>query len=108
MSINAELIGVGPYSEKILDCLEYPAHCYHNISEGTMVIVTLFQCKGSSKSRNLAENVDCDIIDPGTHCLEITREMIENMYSSNLWNKDETEYLDRLVHYKFKFWFRWY
>jgi hypothetical protein len=55
MSIQANLIGFGPFSKDIAKYLDYPEEWYKETDEGAIVMVTLFQCEVRSAVEALAE-----------------------------------------------------
>ena len=53
--LNAQLIAVGKYDDKIVRFLPYEAECYLNVPSGYPVVVPLFWCwHDDEKSRQLA------------------------------------------------------
>lgn len=54
MSLTSNLIGLGPYSESIVEFLDYPKETYRSVPEGTIVTLELFGAPGSKASWEFA------------------------------------------------------
>jgi len=55
MAMNAELIGIGPYSSDLNDCMEYGPTGYENVEPGALVLITFFRCNSTDQSIKLAD-----------------------------------------------------
>ena len=68
MGMDADIICVGPFSRKVLDCLNYDKENYENVEEGTPVSATICGCNTTDQSRELGRCVGVeDPYDFSTH-----------------------------------------
>jgi hypothetical protein len=71
MGMDAELIGIGPYSSELSEFMEYEDL---DVPNGTIVIGTLVACSGSSSSRQLAQILGISAHNFQHHCnLDVTK-----------------------------------
>ena len=70
MGLDAQVIGIGPYSQKLVSSLEYPQHFYPDVAEGKTVITHVFEALTSEQSHSLAESFGVKAMDLGDHVLK--------------------------------------
>lgn len=54
MGMDAYVMAIGPYKEKLVRFLDYPKDSYGMITEGAMVTATFFPCNTNDLSESLA------------------------------------------------------
>lgn len=69
MGMDAQLIGVGPFSPMIKEHLDYQPSCYDGVERGTIIITILATCSSTAQSRKLAAALDIDPWDFSQHRL---------------------------------------
>jgi hypothetical protein len=79
MGLDSFVIGFGPFSRDIVNCLDYSEDFYEGTKEGTIVFTTFFQCNTSSQSRELAEALGCDVWDFNTHKVDISKVNLDQL-----------------------------
>ena len=52
---HAVIIGIGPYSKDIDDCMDREPDCYRNVPEGSPVLVHFFECYSKKEVAKLTE-----------------------------------------------------
>lgn len=97
MGMNAYVLCVGAFSEKIKDCLLYGAEFYEDTKPGTIVVTHKLHCNTSEESRRLAEVLGCDAWDFNTH--RVNKEEINwpALYDIGWDEKVEVGRLDKLM-----------
>ena len=60
MGMYAEILAIGPFSEKLAAHLAFPSDYYNGTRDGTPVIVELFGMCGTSASREFALHLGID------------------------------------------------
>ena len=55
MGMNAEIIAIGPFSQSVVDVLDYGSEYFKNTKSGSIITVRLFGMSGSSSSREFAK-----------------------------------------------------
>ena len=73
MGMEAELIGIGPYSDRVKNHLAYPAEDYRGITLGTKVYTLVAYCETSHQSRDLADLCQVKIGEFGSHYINRER-----------------------------------
>lgn len=70
MSMDADVIGIGPFSQDIIDLLDYPAEYYDNVKHGAIIVVTVFRAPSTESSYLLASALGVDAWDFNTHKID--------------------------------------
>lgn len=73
MGLDAEVIAIGPFSQCVLNALEYGPNFYSNVEEGVLVIVHVFLACNSENSHLLASAFGVGAMDLGKHHLSAQR-----------------------------------
>lgn len=55
MGLNAELLAIVPFNERIKDCLDYGPSYYKNVTPGTLLVTTVFRCTTTESSKDLVK-----------------------------------------------------
>jgi hypothetical protein len=102
MGMNAYVLGVGPFSDGINDCLSYPVEYYRETESGRLVTTSLFHCATTALSGHLAELLEIDRWDFNAHHLnalaivkkwdEMSEDKLNDLYI--LWGD---EYMDNFI-----------
>lgn len=67
MGAQAQVWGYGPFYRSLIDDLDYPADWYSNVKERDLIFAALLgYCSGTTRSREIAEELGVDIKNPGT------------------------------------------
>ena len=75
MGMDATLIAIGPYDDKLIPHLDYGPWAYKDVKEGDYVVTTLVTCRTSDASRALAKVLGFGPMDLGRHVIQpLTRE----------------------------------
>jgi hypothetical protein len=69
MGLDAQIIGIGPFSEAINEALEYPPDYYNSVPTGATVITLVFEALTSEQSHTLAQCFGVGAMDLGRHLL---------------------------------------
>jgi hypothetical protein len=69
MGLDAQVIGIGRFSKRLLPVLEYPENFYVNTAEGDEIVVNVFIAPTSDSSYGLARAFGVDAFDFGRHHL---------------------------------------
>ena len=107
MSTNAHLIGVGPFSEDIVNYLDYPVHWYKEVMNGHRVITHLFLCSSKYETDQLCNILGIEAMEFSTH--EIKKSKIDFL-DLNIWceNRDIMDHylgFEKLLDQGFEFMF---
>jgi hypothetical protein len=70
MGLDAQIIGIGPFSKAIAHALEYPADYYASVPASTTVVTTVFEALTSQQSHALAKCFGVEAMDLGRHVLD--------------------------------------
>jgi|SRR5690348_5277548 len=70
MGLDAEIIGVGPFTREIAGLLDYPSEYYENARDGAIVTTRLFGCLTSADSHALAKCFGFEAFDFNRHHLQ--------------------------------------
>ena len=70
MGMDADIIGAGPFSQDIIDILDYPAEYYKDTKEGKIVLVTTFRVNTADQSYELARALGVKAWDFNTHKID--------------------------------------
>lgn len=70
MESAAQIIAIGPFSQKVLDGLEYPASDYAKVPEGSTVVTNVFVALNPEESFDLAVAFGVGAMDLGRHELD--------------------------------------
>lgn len=68
MGMDAELIAIGPFSQAVVEHLDYPKDFYEDTPDGATVITSLFACGSSDSSHGLAKAFRVDSWQFQEHC----------------------------------------
>jgi hypothetical protein len=68
MGLDAELLAIGPYSQRVRDHLEYPGSFYGDVHDGSLVISSVVCCSGTATSIRLAKMLGVDPWTLDKHC----------------------------------------
>ena len=71
MSLDAQIIAIGPYSKRIVDSLEYPESDYASVPEGATVVSNVFVALNSDESNALADGFGVGPMELGRHALDL-------------------------------------
>jgi hypothetical protein len=75
MGMDATLMAIGPFEDRLLLHLDYDPWHYKNVKEGRRVVVTLVECRTTDASEALAEALGVGAMDLGDHVFDrLTRE----------------------------------
>ena len=100
MSMRAELVAIGPFSEDIVKHLCYPPECYEDTKKGNTIYTTVDSMCTTSGSKELARALGVEPWDFNQHCF--TAEMVdvagfaEEMKDSRDSNFDLDESIDTI------------
>ena len=68
MGMDAKIIGIGSFTQEIIDYLSYDREYYEGVKEGAIVATEFFRCNTSSQSKELADALGiADPYDLGYH-----------------------------------------
>jgi hypothetical protein len=81
MGLDAQVIGIGPFSQDVAESLEYGAQRYAEVEPGATVVTTVFLAATSSESYDLAEAFGVGAFEMGKHHLDAQRVSIEKLRS---------------------------
>lgn len=70
MGMDANVIGAGPFSQDVVDILDYPAEYYKDTKEGTIVLVSIFLANTTDQSYELARALGVEAWDFNTHKID--------------------------------------
>jgi hypothetical protein len=70
MGMDADVIAIGPFSQDIIDMLDYPAEYYDKTKPGATVITTVFSATSTDLSYQLARAMGVDAWDFNTHKID--------------------------------------
>jgi hypothetical protein len=73
MGCDAEIIGIGPFSKRLIPALGYPEEQYRGVAEGSTVITCVFCAFGSTESEKLSQCFGVGRWDLGRHVLDASR-----------------------------------
>lgn len=79
MGCDANIIAVGPFSNRVAGSLGYPAEQYAGVAEGATVITVVFETFGSTNSEALARCFGVGRWDLGRHHLDASRADLETL-----------------------------
>jgi len=102
MSYNGCIIAIGKFNHNIKYDLEYPDEYYNNTKKGTTVLTHLCYCETSSKTEELANAINCEILNFNTHELnpnDFNYDILDDLFP------DDISRLVKLVKNNFKFYF---
>ena len=111
MGMTANLIGVGPFNNELVQHLEYPAKCYEGTTEGAILTIELFGIyEGSTTSREFASLLGInDVWDFNQHKLDFKKINFEGLqeFSCNSYSDYTKDYeaLVSLINNGFEFHF---
>lgn len=75
MSTNATLMAIGPFTNELVEYLDYGPWDYKGVKEGDRVVMTLVTCRTADASRALAEALGFKLMDLGKHVFDgVTQE----------------------------------
>jgi hypothetical protein len=103
MGCDAEIIGIGPFAERLIPALGYPAEQYHGVAEGATVITCVFEAFGSTESEKLAQCFGVGRWDLGRHVLDSSRADLATLRRD--FDEKSTEDFSALREAGFKFYF---
>lgn len=110
MGMDADVIGIGKYSNKIVDCLCYSPDFYLDTKEGAEIITTVFHACTSDSSHQLARAMGVEPWDFNTHKIDIGNvqmtELLEFIKYSPDHDLDDIEDFFDLEQAGFVFFFR--
>ena len=69
MSLDAQVIAIGPFSLGVLPALECPSQFYAGIAPGTIVVSNVFVAPTSEQSHQLAAAFGVGVMELGRHVL---------------------------------------
>jgi hypothetical protein len=104
MGLDADVIGFGPFSDSIRECLDYPEDYYESTNEGQLVVVSFFPCVTDEQSRFLAESLGCEVWDFNTH--EIDAGRVDRSKLEQLFREEDVKWFFRCMRKGFKFFYR--
>ena len=81
MGLDAQVIGIGPFSPDIAESLEYGAQRYAEVEPGATVVTTVFLAATSGESHDLAEAFGVGAFEMGKHHLDAQKVSIEKLRS---------------------------
>ena len=87
MGLDAQVIAIGEFSEKVLPALEYPEDFYTDVLPGQTVIVNVFIGSTSTESHQLAQAFGVDAMELGKHHLNPENADLEVLQS--IFGKDD-------------------
>ncbi|MEM6782925.1 MAG: hypothetical protein AAF624_04220 [Bacteroidota bacterium] len=102
MSLDAQVIAIGPFLPALVDCLDYPARFYEKVPPGTTVICTVFQGLTNEGSTQLAEALGFRPFDLGKHAIGLDGVDDERL---RMFDLDAFERFDRLREAGFQFYY---
>jgi hypothetical protein len=106
MGLDSFVLGFGPFHEDVIDCLDYSEDFYDGTKEGTVVFTTFFQCNTSSQSRELAEELGCEVWDFNTHELDPCKINSKTQRLQELFSAEEVHQFLRCMSKGFRFFFQ--
>ena len=113
MGANSYLLAIGKFKKDIDTCLSYPKEYYQNVTKGSMVTSSFFQCESTKHSKELSEALGMDgLFDFDNAFLTASHiksrlENINSFYSDieDRWNHDEWDNFIKLMDSGFSFFF---
>ncbi len=69
MGLDAQVIAIGPFSQDVVEALEYPPGHYGNVQQGDVVVTNVFVASTSADSHALAKAFDIGAWELGSHHL---------------------------------------
>lgn len=70
MGMQATLMAIGPFEDRLLLHLDYDPWSYKNVKEGRRVVATLVNCRTTDASKALAEALGVGVMDLGDHVFD--------------------------------------
>jgi hypothetical protein len=70
MGLDAQVIGIGSFSQKLVSSLKYPKNFYDGVPEDSTVVTHVFEALTSEQSYKLAECFGVKAMDLGNHVLK--------------------------------------
>ena len=67
MGMDACVLAVGPFGDKVRDMLDYPEDYYEDVKDGAIVTKHLFTCNTTDQSKQLAAALGIDAWNFNTH-----------------------------------------
>lgn len=95
MSMESEVLAIGPYGPEVADCLDFPVDHYDGVPIGHIVVSHHFQCAGRAASGTLAFALGVKPTDFSTH--NVRRDNIDWATLYREWDADEVDKVKRLV-----------
>ena len=103
MGLDAQVIAIGPYSEKIASSLEYRAAFYASVAPETSVVTNVFVAGSSDASHKLAGAFGVGAMELGKHRLNPSRANIAVL--SELFGEEGVQKFQRLAEAGFTFFY---
>jgi hypothetical protein len=71
MGMNSDVIAVGAFKQSLIEYLDYPAHFYSGLNEGSTIITTAVGEQSTTYQSNLlADALGCNADDFSTHVID--------------------------------------
>lgn len=106
MSTTAHVMAMGPYSQEIAPCLEYPPEYYRDCKDGTIVFADLFCTVTRDQAMTLAGYVGAEPFNFNTHLLSPEKIMASIDDLAELWPNDAAYMTVLTTMAGWKFYFR--
>ena len=105
MGMRSYVLCIGPYKEKLVRFLDYPADFYGETTKGAMVTSTLVLCETSRQSRELAETLGIHPWDFEKHWIkspnQINWKALHKLKESRSWDLENIDGLRAFFENKF-------
>jgi hypothetical protein len=103
MGLDAQVIGIGSFSQKLVAALEYPKDFYNGVSEGAIVVTYVFEALTSEQSHKLAESFGVKAMDLGNHVLKSDSADLASLEKE--FGREAVQKFQMLREAKFKFYY---
>jgi hypothetical protein len=110
MGMDADIIGIGPYSDSIAHLLSYSPAFYMDTKEGAEIITTVYLAETTASSHALAQAVGVEPWDFNTHKIDVvnihTVELVEFLSHSSMYMEEDAGRIFELAKKGFTFFYR--
>jgi hypothetical protein len=103
MGLDAQVIGIGPFSQKLVPSLDYPKDFYAEVAEGATVITLVFEALTSEQSHKLADCFKVKAMELGNHVLN--PDLADLVWLENEFGPEAVQNFQVLRQANFKFYY---
>ena len=103
MASRSYLFALGPFSDKVVDFLEYSTDEYEGTNDGVLVATRVFNCKTTSESTDMAIAVGVELDNFNTHMVKMPS--VDLVRLKEMFDPDETTRFVTLAMNNFNFMF---